>query len=150
MKDDKFGTFEERRWRPIVWTPELEVGVEVIDNGHRELIDLYNAVREASQLKDRAWTGVLLERLGNATALHFDEEEMLMTGINYAQAVDHKEEHHKLLDEFAHQVDEWRDQHDSAELLCRFLYAWLLRHVAVLDAKLAGAIRDAATANGGV
>ena len=149
MKDDKFGTFEERRWRPIVWTPELEVGVEVIDNGHRELIDLYNAVREASQLKDRAWTGVLLERLGNATALHFDEEEMLMTGINYAQAVDHKEEHRKLLDEFAHQVDEWHDQHDSAELLCRFLYAWLLRHIAALDAKLAQAIKDASAASGG-
>lgn len=149
MKDDQFGKFEERRWRPIVWTPSLEVGVEVIDNGHRELIELYNAIREASQLKDRAWTGVLLERLGNATALHFDEEEMLMSGINYAQATHHKEEHRKLLDEFAHQVDEWRDRHNSAELLCRFLYAWLLRHVAALDAKLARAIKDASAANGG-
>ena len=68
MKDHHFGRYEERRWRPIVWTSELEVGVETIDKAHRELIELYNAVREASQLKDRAWTGVLLERLGNATA----------------------------------------------------------------------------------
>lgn len=124
------------------------VGVEVIDTGHRDLIDLYNSVREASQLKDRAWTGVLLERLGNATALHFKEEELLMSGINYVQAADHKEEHRKLLDEFAHQVDEWRDQHDSAELLCRFLYAWLHRHISAQDAKLARAIKDASAASG--
>ncbi|MBK9236807.1 MAG: hypothetical protein IPO19_12610 [Rhodoferax sp.] len=90
MKDHHFGRYEERRWRPIVWTSELEVGVETIDKAHRELIELYNAVREASQLKDRAWTGVLLERLGNATAAHFEEEEMLMSGINYAQAPDHR------------------------------------------------------------
>lgn len=149
MKNDGFGAFEERRWRPIVWTPDLEVGVEVIDNGHRDLIELYNSVREASQLKDRAWTGVLLERLGNATAAHFEEEEMLMSGINYAQAADHKDEHRKLLDEFAHQVDEWRERHNSAELLCRFLYAWLLKHIAALDARLARAIKDASAANGG-
>ncbi|MDP2369621.1 bacteriohemerythrin [Rhodoferax sp.] len=148
MKDDQFGAYEERRWRPIVWTPSLEVGVDVIDNGHRALIELYNSIREASQLKDRAWTGVLLERLGNATAAHFEDEEKLMSGINYAHAADHKDEHRKLLDEFAHQVDEWRDRHNSAELLCRFLYAWLVRHVAALDARLAQAIKEASGANG--
>ena len=47
MKDHHFGRYEERRWRPIVWTSELEVGVETIDKAHRELIELYNAVREA-------------------------------------------------------------------------------------------------------
>ncbi|MBK6294385.1 MAG: bacteriohemerythrin [Rhodoferax sp.] len=149
MKDHHFGRYEERRWRPIVWTSELEVGVETIDKAHRELIELYNAVREASQLKDRAWTGVLLERLGNATAAHFEEEEMLMSGINYAQAPDHKEEHRKLLDEFAHQVDEWRDRHDSAELLCRFLYAWLHAHVAAMDSNLARLINDRLASGGG-
>ena len=149
MKDHHFGRYEERRWRPIVWTPELEVGVDAIDKAHRELIELYNAVREASQLKDRAWTGVLLERLGNATAAHFEEEEMLMSGINYAQASEHKEEHRKLLDEFAHQVDEWRDRHDSAELLCRFLYAWLHTHVAAMDSNLARLINEWSTVGGG-
>lgn len=149
MNDDGFGVFEERRWRPIVWTPNIEVGVEVIDSGHRLLIDLYNSIRDASQLKDRAWTGVLLERLGNATAAHFRDEEALMSGVSYPRATVHREEHRKLLEEYAHQVDEWRDRHNSAELLCRFLYGWLLRHIVALDIELGRAIQDAARTDTG-
>lgn len=149
MNDDGFGVFEERRWRPIVWTPNLEVGVESIDSGHHILIDLYNSIRDASQLKDRAWTGVLLERLGNATASHFHDEETLMASISYPRVAVHKEEHRKLLEEYAHQVDEWRDHHNSAELLCRFLYGWLLRHIVALDIQLGKAIRDAPRTDGG-
>lgn len=147
MNDDGFGVFEERRWRPIVWTTDIEVGVEVIDSGHRLLIDLYNSIRDASQLKDRAWTGVLLERLGNATAAHFQDEEALMSGIDYPLMAEHKQEHNKLLEEYAHQVDEWRDHHNSAELLCRFLYGWLLGHIVALDIELGQAIRDASRSN---
>ena len=149
MKDDQFGKFEERRWRPIVWTPNLEVGVEVMDSGHRGLIELYNSIRDASQLKDRAWTALLLERLGNATTAHFHDEETLMLGINYAHAAVHKDEHRMLLEEFAHQVDEWRDRHNSAELLCRFLYGWLLGHIVAMDIQLGEAIKDAAGTDAG-
>jgi hemerythrin len=148
MKEDHFSTFEERRWRPIVWSPAIEVGVEAIDDGHRGLIELYNLDREASQLKDRAWTGVLLERLGNATAAHFAVEESLMSGIDYQHAATHQEEHRKLLEEFADQVDDWRDRHNSAELLCRFLYAWLLRHIVAMDIQLGRALQAAPGGNG--
>ena len=125
---------------PIVWSEKHLVGVEIIDAEHHALIDLFNSILAVSKSHNHADLAILLEQLGNITASHFESEETLMAQFDYAHAAQHRLDHQKLLDEFGHQVDDWRNKHISAELLCRFMYRWLLRHVIASDMALGEAI----------
>ena len=144
MTEDELDAFEDRRQgilEHIVWTSKLAVGVEVIDAEHRAIVEIYNSAIDVSQSLDRSRLRTLLEQLGNATAKHFETEEKLMVAFDYEHAAAHHKEHHDLLDEFGHQVDDWRANRISASALCRFMYRWLLRHVIVSDKPLAEAIQ---------
>lgn len=125
---------------PIVWTEKHLVGVDIIDAEHRALIEMFNSILAVSKSHNQAELAILLEQLGDATAAHFASEESLMAQFDYAHAAQHRIDHQKLLDEFGHQVDDWRNRHISAELLCRFMYRWLLRHVLASDMALGEAI----------
>lgn len=141
--DEEVDIFEERRLgklEAILWTPELAVGNEAIDDGHRALCARLNAILAARKSVVRERLAQLLEQLGNETAAHFRREEQLMASFKYQHAATHLDEHRKILDEFSHLVDDWRDRHISTELLCRFLYRWLLRHIAGSDIPLCEAM----------
>jgi len=134
--DEELDIFEERRLedrKPIVWNSKFALGIEEIDAGHRAMIAVFNDILVAKDSADRTRLAILFERLGNTTADHFEHEEKLMSRLNYRYAATHVDEHRKLLDEFAHQVDDWRDNHISAGLLCRFMHRWLLNHIASSD-----------------
>lgn len=121
---------------PVSWSDDYSVGVELIDAEHHALVDLYNSILSVSKSGTNAELAILLEQLGNVTASHFESEEKLMAQFDYAQAAQHRIDHEKLLTEYAHQVDDWRNRHISAELLCRFMYRWLIRHVIASDMAL--------------
>lgn len=142
---EEFDIFEERRLGnlgSIRWTSALAVGVESIDADHRIMIELLNDIIGARDLADRARLATLLERFGDETARHFRSEEALMTSLGTQQTSAHIAEHRNLLDEFAQQVDDWRADRISAELLCRFMYRWILRHIQTADIPLGMVIRQ--------
>lgn len=139
MSEDQFDAFEDRRLgllESIVWTSKFDVGVEAIDAGNRTLVELYNSIIDISPSRDRTRLAKLLEQLGNATAAHFETEDELMAQFDYEDAAAHRKEHQDLLHEYGHQVDDWRANHISSEMLCRFMYRWLLRHVIAADKPL--------------
>jgi len=141
---DEIDVLEERRLenlKPILWTSKIALGIEEIDEGHRAMFALFDAILSARKLADKARLAALLEQLGDATAAHFQCEEKLMAKFGYEHAAAHREEHRKVLDEYAHQVDDWRESRISSELLCRFMHRWLLRHIAVSDMPLGEAIK---------
>ena len=142
---DGIDIFEERRlgaMEPIQWTSALQLGIEAIDANHRALIVTLNTILAARQSTDKAKLAALLEQLGNETAADFQTEEELMAQLSLENVAAHKEEHRQLLEEFANQVDDWRENRISAELLCRFMHHWLIRHIAALDIPLAVAINS--------
>ena len=136
-------TFDSRRAGlpvPIVWSEKHLVGVGIIDAEHQALVDLFNLILAVSKSHNHGELAILLEQLGNTTASHFASEETLMAQFDYAHAAQHRIDHQKLLNEYAHQVDDWRNRHISAELLCRFMHRWLMRHVIASDMALGEAI----------
>ena len=144
MTEDELDAFEDRRLgilEHIVWSSKLDVGVAVIDADHRALVELYNSIIDASASRDRIRLAQLLEQLGNTTAAHFETEDKLMVQFGYEDAAAHRKEHQELLHEYGHQVEDWRENHISSELLCRFMYRWLLRHVIAADKPLGKAIQ---------
>lgn len=144
LPDEEFDIFEERRLgnlESILWSPKLAVGNDSIDAGHRALCARLSAILAARKSIAREKLAILLEQLGKETEAHFAMEEQLMASCNYEHAVAHLDEHQKILNEFSHLIDDWRDGHISTELLCRFLYRWLLRHIGGSDIPLCEALR---------
>lgn len=143
VPDEEIDIFEERRLgnlESILWNPKLAVGNELIDAGHRALCARLSAILAARKSIGHERLAILLEQLGRETEAHFEMEEQLMASCSYEHAVTHVDEHQKILNEFAHLIDDWRDQHISTELLCRFLYRWLLRHIGGSDIPLCEAM----------
>ena len=141
--DENFDAFEERRLNnleAIRWPADVSTGIEAIDAHYPAMIDLLNQIIAARKSSDRNKLAILIEQFGNATEAHFRHEEAMMSTIDFAQNSTHREEHRRLLDEFADLVDDWRSDRISAELLCRFIYRWMLNHIAASDIPLSAAI----------
>jgi len=128
--------------RPIRWTAKHAVDVQPIDENHRLIFSLMREIIEARTSLDKTDLTALLERLGDETATHFRNEEKVMADYNYEFAAAHREEHRKLLEEYAYQLDEYRNNTLSAELMCRFVYRWFVRHIEVSDIPLSNAIHQ--------
>ena len=68
----------------IVWTPNLSVGVEHIDNQHKIWFEKANALFEAGrEKKARDYIETMLNFLDEYTKQHFRDEEAYMQKINY-------------------------------------------------------------------
>lgn len=136
MTEDELDAFEDRRQgilEPIVWTNKLNIGVAAIDAEHRALVAVCNSILDVNRSRDSAELAPLMEQLGDLTAAHFETEEKLMAQFGYAHAVEHRKEHLDLLQEYGHQVQDWRANRISANFLCRFMYRWLVQHIMTTD-----------------
>lgn len=121
---------------PIVWRDAMEVGDPMIDNDHRRLIDLINAVEVTLAADGRhAELAATLEQLGDYTHGHFEREEHLMRLLGYAALAHHRQAHRDLRSRLAalrRQIEAAKAQRptdDEAQRLIELLRAWLLDHV---------------------
>ena len=66
------------------WHPSLSVGIELIDEQHKEWFDRAESLFEAGkQGRAKEYVGELLEFLDSYTKKHFADEERYMLSINY-------------------------------------------------------------------
>lgn len=125
------------------WTPGLSVGIERMDEQHRELFrrlnDLVGAVRSGS---GAAEVGRTMEFLDGYVREHFAEEEALLADAGYPGLESHRRMHagfaaelgslRALLDEAT------SDRQELATRLHLSMRDWLLRHIRVEDRAYAG------------
>lgn len=113
----------------LVWQDELNTGIEVIDNQHRRIVDILNALLDAQQHGDRTAMNAVLEELVDYTLSHFTFEEALMedAGYEFCRA------HQRLHDIFAARIQQYRERfragEDIAEELRVMLSRWLFQHI---------------------
>jgi hemerythrin len=121
----------------IEWQEYLSVGVEEIDNQHKQLIDKYNDFF-AAYSEGRAADEIirLLGFLEEYVVIHFVDEERLQQRIGFPEYQSHCKQHQ----EFTRKVAELKvslecdglDQNlvTSTGLL---LTGWLIEHISVMD-----------------
>jgi diguanylate cyclase (GGDEF)-like protein/hemerythrin-like metal-binding protein/PAS domain S-box-containing protein len=112
------------------------VGVRVMDQQHDMLAGLINMLNTAfnGNEKTEIVTSILNE-IGNFTQYHFDTEERLMERYQYPGILDHKNEHHNLLNEFVYLKKKFLEGGESVVL--QTLKNWFLLHIANCDKPLA-------------
>ena len=122
----------------FMWTEEMSVGVEVLDEDHRKLINLIN------DLHDGIVSGRGTERLGRVlegligyTRTHFQREEEFFALTDFPDAVEHIMEHRRLTEVVGSASERYnKGQFDALSLeMIDFLKTWLHEHVLGSDKK---------------
>lgn len=124
----------------LSWNQGFEIGVEEIDNEHREILErfviLLNSMREG---KGHSYYNDLLLFLKDYVNTHFAHEETLQLSMSYDGYAEHKKHH----DDFKEKIQtlaeiKATDEVSNSDLikLNLFVKDWLLHHILFEDQKL--------------
>jgi hemerythrin-like metal-binding protein len=117
------------------WGGKLEIGIDQIDEQHKELVKMVNELHRAMKMKMGAKeAGQILTRLADYTVYHFANEETLFEQHQYPDRVAHKEYHDRLVA----QVIEFKQEFEAGKAalsmdLMQFLTDWLRDHIMKTD-----------------
>lgn len=128
----------------IVWTDDMAVGIEIIDEQHQELVNHLNNLSAAIDAHDGPGKiGTMLEYLIEYTHFHFSEEEKLMKEKNYSQLEEHIAKHDEFKKELADLEEDYREDgptHRLAEFIDNLMVNWLLKHICKVDKEFAASL----------
>lgn len=125
----------------LVWSNDLNTGIDVIDSQHRRIVDFINQLGDARQAGDRAAIGEVIEGMIDYTLSHFAFEESLMEDAGYEFLRGHKKVHELFVKRVAAMQTQFRAGDDVTEELHALLRRWLFSHIRSDDAAYVGAVR---------
>lgn len=115
------------------WSQEYSVGHSVIDEQHRKLFELGNAVNGAD-LDEAVY---FLDKLYDYARMHFEFEEKQMKSVNYPAYFRHIELHNELLSRL-HEISKYPfEAEDDFFQFKKFIYDWIIDHIMREDRKFA-------------
>ncbi len=131
----------------IEWTDDLAVGIELIDNQHKELFKAVNDLTEAMwDGRGREQAQKLMVFLGDYVVLHFGAEESLMVKKNFQRYKEHKQLHDKFVEEFVRFKATFESGESDANFTVKVLDEtcdWLRNHIKKMDKELGVFLRQA-------
>jgi len=119
------------------WDDGLSIGIEKIDNQHKELIKRLDDLAECilhNKGKDKIFT--TLRFMNEYGTIHFSTEEEYMTKYDYPGLDEHKKQHEKFNDttnKLIKSLKEEKDMESFASSVQRFLIDWLILHIKTSD-----------------
>ena len=125
----------------LLWSDSLALGLDVMDETHREFVALLKLVDQAAESDLLpAW-----QRVVDHTQDHFDREDQWMRSTGFSSSNCHTMQHQVVLQvmrEVAHRVQQSRDS-DMLRDMSQQLGEWFLHHAQSMDAALALHLRTA-------
>ena len=128
----------------IQWNNELSVGINSIDEQHKILVNMINALNEAMiSGQTKQILAEILDGLAAYTVNHFAYEEDLFAQYGYPQSQAHINEHHSLTE----QVKNLQSKMDNGDFMISvevmvFLKGWLINHILKTDKAYAEFLKD--------
>ncbi len=119
----------------INWEESLSVKVLEIDNQHKKLVGLINALHDAmKERKANEALGGIIEELVNYAINHFRTEEDYFDRLGYLKASAHKKEHKDFVNRVAAFKDDFaRNKIMLSMEIMEFLKGWLINHIKKID-----------------
>ena len=137
-------TAGEAGWRgravPIEWTSSLQVGVEEIDEQHRELFRRAARLVNALKVGDRTEVEPLMRYLSDYVVSHFECEERWMAETEYPGLETHRDTHRRFRDDLREMMREYQRKGPTALValtVSNWLGDWLRTHIGGPDVELA-------------
>ena len=130
----------------LQWTQDLSVGVNVIDDQHKELFRRVNSfVAAMGEGKGKGEIDRVLKFLESYVVTHFRTEETYMTKYKYPDYPSHKAEHERFVEAFIGFKNELETEGASSYLTLRcgcWLSDWLIRHIGKVDKAMGAFFKD--------
>ena len=124
----------------LQWKSEYSVGIESMDDEHRDMIALINDTYQ--RLDSDAGVDQVEECLGeilSTISMHFALEERIMRNAGYGEFQAHKSDHEDLLDQLRDLMDDFiAEPATGAKRLEQSLSDWFAGHSSSFDARLHG------------
>ncbi|MGE5504433.1 MAG: bacteriohemerythrin [Actinomycetota bacterium] len=122
---------------PIVWTNEMSVGSEALDDHHRMIIACLNRLQPLLGAEGRQEEiAAVMSTLEEFVLVHFSEEERAMKRAGFPGWRAHKDLHDKMYDVvFALKADIEKGDIPDAQQLYAMLQDWLVHHILGEDRK---------------
>lgn len=124
----------------IEWDESLSVGVDIIDDQHKMLIQKLKDLSEAfeSGLEQNKMLKTI-DFMIEYTDFHFSEEEKLMEENGYPGLEDQQKQHKEFKDTLNYMLEDYQDEGPTKALATSinvFLLNWLVNHIKGSDAKI--------------
>lgn len=120
----------------FVWKPEYSVGVHRMDNDHRKLFRLLDALHDAiKQGRGDETIFRIVQELMDYTSYHFRAEEALLNKSNYKDYLRHKQAHldfEEKLHEFRREIEKGNGIFVVNKVF-NTVRDWLTQHILKVD-----------------
>lgn len=130
----------------ILWKDDLSIGVDQIDNQHKELISRIDGLFEAcNNGKGKEEVLKVIDYLGKYVVTHFSDEEELQKKYGYPEYNNHKQMHTQFIKDFEVLKGNLDKEGISPSLIIRMnklLIDWLLNHIKKADKALGTYIKS--------
>ena len=120
----------------IEWSADLSVGIDSIDEQHKKLVNMINALNDAmltgssNDLLGKIFTG-----LAAYTQKHFSYEEHMFAEYGYTNSEKHKRQHSELIAQVVELKQNFIEnpQETITADLMQFLKSWITNHIMKTD-----------------
>jgi len=125
----------------VKWNSSLAIGIEAIDNQHRQIFEHLLAL-ENSVAKRDPWHIVrfLLSQLAEYMKFHLAVEEAMLEIVRYPQHTDHCRAHGRIMEQIA-ELESQLQKTGSETNLVKFFEDWFIRHVLSDDRQYADYVK---------
>ena len=121
----------------VVWDPKYAVGIKLIDDQHRELVNLTNQLFAACKVRSDSINTVFSEtmkKMVEYVRFHFTAENSLLEHVRYPDIAEHKNQHDVLIKEILASVKNFNEGNKFVpNTFVRTLKEWIFGHIMVSD-----------------
>ena len=128
----------------IIWKEKYRIGVDVIDEQHKEFIEILGELLVACE-GPRVEEDIkkLIERLQDYANKHFAFEERYMREFGYEEVENHTKEHFL----FKQRIQDIKEKYEKGDHILQYdifdlMQSWLKDHVTGEDKKFASCFRE--------
>ena len=117
----------------IVWKPEYNLGIPIIDEHHRGIVSIINSLHFGMQNNYvSSILSPIIEMMNDYTQTHFKIEEDFLEQISFPGIKEHCDLHHELSKTLKKQGRDSILGKDSHNIMC-FLKEWWINHICKED-----------------
>ena len=121
----------------ISWSDKFSIGVEMIDEQHKNLFRLVNDLNSnITGGSSKQALSSALDALIDYTKYHFKEEEDYMFNVEYPRLEQHKIAHDNLTQQVLDFEQALSEGKGDVSKFLEFLYDWLTKHIMDQDKKI--------------
>lgn len=123
----------------LEWDDDLySVGIKRIDDQHKILVQLINALFLHREKPDKAFIERIFNTLISYISEHFRDEEVMLRNMHFPNYSSHKEQHLRFEKSVQGYRKAFLEKENSEEVLTQildYLQKWLLSHIVIEDRK---------------